>query len=266
MKRVAVIILLIIYALFSPVKIFAHVLESNGSVGAVLHITPEDDPIAGEQSGFFFEFKDKENKFNPKDCDCNIYILQNGKEIYSSNLFQGNTDPSLDNASLFYTFPKKDVYKIKIIGSPISKDKFQKFTLEYDIRVSRINTTQTDPKEIENKPIALYILIGVGLFIIGVFLFKKFKDNKSHHILVIILLGAFLFTTLIPLELTPHSHNGTEPPIHNNFSFIPKDIHESKIISFYLILTNHLNNSIYLPEANIILTSFSIQNKSPPIS
>lgn len=34
----------------------AHILKASGSVEAVMHVTPEDDPIAGKQSDFFFYF------------------------------------------------------------------------------------------------------------------------------------------------------------------------------------------------------------------
>lgn len=42
-------------------KAYAHVLVSDESntVGAVLHITPDDDPIAGESAHIFFDVQDK---------------------------------------------------------------------------------------------------------------------------------------------------------------------------------------------------------------
>ncbi len=138
LKKISASILLFIVSgiIFVPI-VSAHILRSDGSIGAVLHIDPEDDPIAGQQSGFFFEFKDKQNKFTPTNCDCTFSINEQSKEIYSQPLFAGNANPNLENASIFYTFPKKDVYEVAVVGKPIQANAFQPFTLRYDLRVDR---------------------------------------------------------------------------------------------------------------------------------
>lgn len=128
---------------FYPTQTSAHVLESNNTVGAVMHITPNDNPVAGEESGFFFEFKDKENKFRPDNCTCTFSILQSGKEIYSQSLFQNTTDPSLTNVSILYTFPKKGTYLVKVTGEPTAVGIFEPFTLSYDIMVEKEATIPT---------------------------------------------------------------------------------------------------------------------------
>src|SRR5437667_6752587 len=97
-----------------PKSVFAHFLAFDHTIGAVLHIDPNDDPIAGEQTSFFFEFKDKENKFTPQNCDCTFLIVKNGQTIYSQPLFANNQNPRLTNASVLYTLPQKDVYEIKV--------------------------------------------------------------------------------------------------------------------------------------------------------
>lgn len=120
-----------------PSITLAHILKTDGDIGAVLHIDPDDDPIAGEQTSFFFEFKDKQNKFTPQGCDCTFYIIQEGKQIFSQPLFQNNIDQGLYSASIFFTFPKKDVYQVKLTGKPILPDAFEPFSLVYDVQVAR---------------------------------------------------------------------------------------------------------------------------------
>src|SRR5689334_16513316 len=87
----------LIFSLFLPQKVSAHILKYDGSIGAVLHVNPDDDPIAGETTGFFFEFKDKKNKFLPENCDCLVRVTKEGSEIYSQDLFKDNPNPSLTN-------------------------------------------------------------------------------------------------------------------------------------------------------------------------
>lgn len=156
---------IIVFSIFLVKPVSAHVLQSNGSVGAVLHIDPADDPIVGEQAAFFFEFKDKKNTFNPANCVCTFSILENGKEIFSQPLFQDNADPSVTNASVFYTFAARDVYQVKVSGKPLMEKKaFEPFTLTYDIRVSRESSGSAPTSSSQNatKEYVPYIALLIG--------------------------------------------------------------------------------------------------------
>jgi hypothetical protein len=123
-----------------PDIVEAHILQTDTSIGAVLHVDPEDDPIVGQPASFFFEFKDKTNKFTPDACTCTVSIVEQGKEMYTQSLFQNSTAPNLTTASFSFTFPQKDVYQLKVNGMPTNPGTFQPFTLVYDLRVSREET------------------------------------------------------------------------------------------------------------------------------
>src|SRR6185369_15266285 len=99
LKKIAILFfVLVIFFCFTKTS-QAHILKYDGDIGAVLHVDPDDDPIAGQPTNFFFEFRDKTNKFVSGDCNCTVTITEEGRELYSSNLFSGNTDPSLTNAN-----------------------------------------------------------------------------------------------------------------------------------------------------------------------
>ena len=138
MKTQGIIVLFcLVFLLLTPELASAHILKASGSVGAVLHIAPDDDPVAGQQSDFFLQFKDKKNAFVPENCDCIVSIKQEGREVFSQPLFQNNDVPTLDNARFTFTFPQKAVYNLTIEGKPKEIGAFQPFTLSYDIRVAR---------------------------------------------------------------------------------------------------------------------------------
>lgn len=161
----------------------AHVLQSNGTIGAVMHVTPEDDPIVGELTDFYFEFKDTTGKFNPEQCDCVISVKKSGEEIYSQPLFSENTNPSLQNASISYRFPEKNVYSVSIIGEPLKAGTFQPFTLTYDLRVERESILPNADSSNGTPGIfqlhILHILIGIAL--IGLILFLLMRSKKKNH-------------------------------------------------------------------------------------
>jgi len=161
---------------------FAHVLKTDGSIGAVLHIDPDDDPIAGSQSSFFFEFKDVHHTFSPENCNCTFAILEQGKTIFSQPLFQNNTSPSLTNASIFYTFPKRDVYVVRVMGEPLTPNGFQPFVLNYDVRVARSAVASTTPTAPGENWFSVHIIHLIG--IIGASIFMVFfilKERRAQH-------------------------------------------------------------------------------------
>lgn len=165
------------YFFFLPTLVNAHILKADGAIGAVLHIDPEDDPIVGQQAGFFFEFKDKRNKFQSSNCDCIFSIIQGGKEIFNQPLFKGNSNPSLTNASVFFRFPERDVYQVRVVGKPITSDKFQPFTLTYDIRVSREDDINSGSKPSSSANILVIISSVIFLLFIA-FIVSKLKKGR----------------------------------------------------------------------------------------
>ncbi len=168
------ILLTVNFCLFTfSTPVYAHVLKTDGTIGAVLHVDPEDDPIAGAQSGFFFEFKDKEGKFAPQNCDCTFSIIEDGKQIFSQPLFQNNPSPSLTSASIFFTFPEKNVYQVKVVGKSNTPGSFQHFTLLYDIRVARESDNQPTTQNWILTHIPLFIGAIIVVLLITTFVIKE---------------------------------------------------------------------------------------------
>ncbi len=173
MKRI---IALYLALLLLPVaSVSAHVLEADGSIGAVMHISPDDDPIVGEPATFYFEFKDKQGKFRSESCDCMFKVLKNEQEIFSEKLFQNSTATGLDSALLSYTFPEKNVYQIKLSGSPKNDGDFQAFNLGYVLRVER--GVGDPPKKSDTWQIAIF---GLAVIVfLALFVYRKFAGNRT---------------------------------------------------------------------------------------
>ncbi len=176
----------VILLLITPELALAHILKANGSVGAVLHVSPDDDPIAGQQSDFFLQFKDKKNAFIPGNCDCTVSIKQAGKEIFSQPLFEGNDNPTLDNASFSFAFPQRDIYLLIISGQPKGVGTFEPFTLTYDIRVAReagsVETKTNTNGFIDWTSKHMPHLIGsffIALFVIFAIIRERVASQKS---------------------------------------------------------------------------------------
>ncbi len=164
----------------------AHVLKTDGSIGAVLHISPEDDPIAGKSTDFFFEFKDRDNRFKPESCDCKGIIIQDEKEIYSSTIFQNGSNANLESAVFSFAFPEKDIYKVQVSGKPIEGNLFQPFTLAWDIRVARENeaksTIESNDSTFEgllSEHLLNFVLISPAIMFMIYVIIKVIRGNKK---------------------------------------------------------------------------------------
>lgn len=173
----------------TPRTVSAHVLKTDGSIGAVIHVSPDDDPVARTSTDFFFDIKDKSSKFSPDTCDCKAAIIQGGKEIYSAPLFQNSNGPSLDSASFSFTFPEKDVYKVQISGKPTTPNAFQPFTLSWDLRVAKEANAATGNQQTTSSSngfvgwVLSHIphIIGAGLIIIFVIFALITQSATKKH-------------------------------------------------------------------------------------
>jgi hypothetical protein len=158
--------------LLTPAIVSAHQLQADGSIGAVLHVDPSDDPVAGEVSSFFFDFKDKEEKFGLLNCDCQVSILQGEKELASQPL-------DVNSGTTNYSFPAKGVYMIKLEGKPYDGIAFQPFLLQYDIRVAKEAALVTKTSESLLSPIHLFHF-GLILAVAGYTIYRIYRASQSE--------------------------------------------------------------------------------------
>ncbi len=95
----------------------AHIIKKDGNFEGMLHILPDDIPLAGTTTEFYFMFED--NKKIVTDCKCEVKILQKGNELYRKNI----------KDSFFFEFPKIGVYQAEIYRND--------FSMTWDIRVEK---------------------------------------------------------------------------------------------------------------------------------
>src|SRR5258706_8999090 len=111
MKKNIVFVMFIVFFL-APQQVFAHTLKIDGTIGVILHVDPDDAPVAGIESKLFVEIQDKSGRFNvnnPENCDCRLSIVQKDKTIKTLAVTTGGTYNQLR-----YTFPISGVYHVVI--------------------------------------------------------------------------------------------------------------------------------------------------------
>jgi len=252
----------IIIAGSAPFFASAHVLKSDGSIGAIIHINPEDNPIVGEPATFFFEFKDKENKFQPSGCDCRATIVKSGEELFSENLFANTGTANLNTPVFSFTFPEKGIYQVRITGNPINGGNFQPFTLTYDFRIER--TGASSAEGFSSTHSGHSIILGVGLALMLGFYFQSRKPRKSRRSL----LGIFVLISLFSV-ISHHTAFAVELcSEHTGFAVHPCCIQRAATVPERVsIQSNSETKTPLFPACFVRSTSSAceeINNKSPP--
>ncbi len=171
-KRILlVVVALLAITVVGAKTVYAHELQSEGSVHVIMHINPDDNPIAGKQSTLvFYVFDDQEN-FSGTHCACNVGVTMDGTKLLSKPINIG--DKGFNHVGeLPFSFPMLGDYQINFSGKPIDGSSFQTFNLNYPLAVSQAGRTNNP-----DKPFFIGAAV-LGLAMIGLVIFtvREFKD------------------------------------------------------------------------------------------
>lgn len=176
-KHIITILIVALWLLMQPISVHAHVLKTDGGIGAVLHVSPEDDPIVGEPTEFFFEFKDTKEQFAPQNCACVVTIYKAGDVVYTQPLFQDVPNPSLEDASFSYVLPEKNIYTVEVKGEPLQDGSFAPFTLSWDLRVARERATASEASPSSTVLSQYGSFVFALLFVLCLFVLLKYRKR-----------------------------------------------------------------------------------------
>lgn len=166
MNRRWLITALIALALFVPRSASAHVVitDSTGTVGSVLHINPDDDPVAGQASSIFFDVRMAALPSDPHLV--NLKVINSAGE---ATFVPTSVDGSKVAGS--YVFPSQGAYQINLIidtGRTGSYEAPRYLSFLQSQRVSRgITTNPLDAPQYVWAEVLL-ILSGGGLAVLVV--------------------------------------------------------------------------------------------------
>jgi hypothetical protein len=131
----------------------AHVLIQEADIGAVLHIEPNDAPVAGQKATFHLTVRDRQGRFTNRTLR-GWFVLRDGETVLVRlPLGQGRTDDGL-TAVFQGTFPRAGVYGLELIGDPVSG--MPEFHLKHSIRVE---VEGTSPSSFPGKDGQVRLLI-----------------------------------------------------------------------------------------------------------
>ncbi len=167
MKWLLVAIASLVGALAFAFTASAHVLitDTTNTRGAIVHIIPDDDPVAGEPATIFF---DTQNQLLTNEST--VTLLVENTATNTSNQLQANVTGSL--AVIEYTFPTQGVYQLTFTVQTGDST----YTFELSQRISRgISTSALNTPRHEWAEI-LFIAASVALVVLAIIAFNHRRE------------------------------------------------------------------------------------------
>lgn len=153
----------------------AHVLKTDNGITAVLHIPPEDNPVASQPTELDFSFSDNKNAFNLNDCNCQVAVKSNGKVLQTTSIRPALAGATLEGVAKVQ-FPAVGVYDLVVTGSPKAQN-FASFQLDFLERVT--GSANGVPATSGNGSSVLIISAG-SLIILGMVGYTTIQRNRTY--------------------------------------------------------------------------------------
>jgi len=119
---------------------WGHVVLTDGTIGVTMHIDPDDAPVAGKPSHFYFWFKDTTGHLDPARCKGTFSVALDGWMMTSQPLFASKDSGLVSLHEV--TFAKPGVYTVRVNGYPVGTVTFQPFLLQFSVRVEAGDTAE----------------------------------------------------------------------------------------------------------------------------
>jgi hypothetical protein len=164
MKRLPA-VLSVVFALVAVQPVAAHVLitDESRSHGAILHIIPDDDPIAGEESTLYFDTQDE-----LLEGDSNVSLTVRNQSDNETSV-SVKIDGTLVTAD--YTFPVQGVYELTYTVE--SADQTYQFSQSQRVSRGAIISASERPSYVWAEIVLLSSAVGAVLLVLTVFNYRK---------------------------------------------------------------------------------------------
>ena len=106
----------------------AHQTEVSKGVSVTMHVTPEDEPVAGSSSKILVtKVKPNRGRFSWRSCKCYLRISDSTGNVVLNRKAKRN---------MKFTFPRATAYEIVFTGRVKRGSKFKRFRVDFAVRAS----------------------------------------------------------------------------------------------------------------------------------
>jgi hypothetical protein len=127
----------------------AHQVQIQDTVGATLHIEPNDIPLAGTPTEVWFALTQVGGTVIPLNrCDCSLTLYDGGENVIATpDLFPLSAEGYREIPGASVTFPEVGTYELVLAGTPLEAAEFTPFELRFEVVVAgRAPDTRSAPE------------------------------------------------------------------------------------------------------------------------
>ncbi|MFO8040949.1 MAG: hypothetical protein R6U67_16055 [Sodalinema sp.] len=136
----------------------AHLIKTDGNVGATFHLEPNHNPRSGEPAQTWFALTQSGGESVSLDeCDCQLEVFRGGdrsQAIATPTLTAISAEGYEDIPGAEVIFPEAGVYDLVLTGSPQNSANFEPFSLSYNVTVRPGRATAEVTSETETRETA----------------------------------------------------------------------------------------------------------------
>lgn len=165
----------VICVVATPKDVSAHVFvkDSSNSKGAIIHISPGDDPVVGQGSTIFMTVKDN---INLNDYGAQLEITTDDNVLTPRVIKLERKD---NTYSADYVFPRVGLYNLRYTFSPAANAQARSaITFEYKQRVERSALSKSE-KSNSRWAEAIRIFSIAGLLLVSALGYNRWRNRAS---------------------------------------------------------------------------------------
>lgn len=168
-------ILIFCFVIAIPKPADAHVLitDNTGTIGAILHITPDDDPIAGQPSSLYFDIQNK--SFSKHSHKLELSITNDEGQVTQVPVFVAGS-----SVSASYTFPQQGVYKIILTANAQNVASAHAHTFTHSQRISRGTIGSALDKPTHQWANLLLVVSLCSVLVLAIFAYNRRKEIAAY--------------------------------------------------------------------------------------
>ncbi len=118
----------------------AHQVQTTDSVGATLHLEPDDNPRAGVETEVWFGLTQAGGVIIPlSDCLCSLEVLSlpTLEVLATPELSPVDAERYEGIPGATVLFPRVGAYQLRLVGEPAAETSFDAFDLTFEVIVTR---------------------------------------------------------------------------------------------------------------------------------
>ncbi|MEE3715655.1 hypothetical protein V2H45_02725 [Tumidithrix elongata RA019] len=124
-----------------PTKVYAHEVEVSGDVGGLIHLEPNDNPVAGKPTQVWIALTKRGGEIIPlEQCDCILEVRTKPFRLSSVPIFPTLKPTSAERyrgiPGAEVIFPHIGRYELQLSGKPKAGADFSPFVLNFEVTVA----------------------------------------------------------------------------------------------------------------------------------